>query len=346
VKYYLLLSLSFFILAIPLLAEDHFVVLQYHQFGSDTPVSTSVTLEQFDRQLTYLEQNGFVVRSFQESLARLQTGQPIPDKSVVLTMDDAYASIYHHAFPRLKQKKWTFTVFVSTEAIDQRHPDFMSWNQLREMKAAGVEFGSHSHTHPYLVRERQRRMFADWSAWVRNEIQFSRRRLKEELTIDSRLFAYPYGEYNLELKEIVAELGLIGVGQHSGVIWSGSDWLALPRFPVSGIYAEIGDFSQKVHALPLPVLEEEPTEPVLTDGTNRPVLRLRLADGAYRPDSIHCFASQQGEIGVKWIDRTKRQLEVVPKQSIPLGRSKYNCTAVQEGSDRFFWFSRQWLRLK
>lgn len=345
-KHYLWLTLILLFLPFALPAAGQIVALQYHQFGTDSPASTSVTPDQFERQLAYLERNGFTVLSLRQSLAQLRVGQPLPDKSVVLTIDDAYASIYQYAFPRLKQRRWPFTIFISTQAIDQRHSDFLTWDKLREMKVAGAEFESHSHTHPYLVREKQRRTFANWSAWVRNEIETSRRRLKEELAVETDLFAYPYGEFDLATKKIVAELGMIGVGQHSGVIWSGSDWLALPRFPVSGVYAEIGDFSQKVHALPLPVLEEEPAETVLTDGTERPVLQLRLAAGTYRPDSIHCFASQQGEISVKWIDRTALLMAVVPRQSIPQGRSKYNCTALQENSGRIFWFSRQWLRLK
>ncbi len=328
------------------LGQNHFVAIQYHHFGDATPPSTSVTLEQFKQHLTYLETHRFTVLPFDKALHLLRTGQQLPRRSIVITIDDAYLSIYSQAFPLLKQKKWPFIVFVSTEPVDKRHKGFLTWPQLREMVKNGASVGIHSHTHPYMVREKAKMTSGRWKKWAREEIETSRRRIKKELGVDAGLFAYPYGEFNLELKEIVSELGLVGVGQHSGVIWSKSDFLALPRFPVSGDYAAISGFSVKVNALPLPVVALTPAEHILSGSDKLPTLHLRLAPGDYRVDRLQCFASGQGRIEIKWTDRTNLALAVIPKQALPMGRSKYNCTAPQAGSNRYYWFSRQWLRLK
>jgi poly-beta-1,6-N-acetyl-D-glucosamine N-deacetylase len=345
-KRFLLLGWILLFVQAMLFAQHHFVAIQYHHFGNTTPPSTSVTLEQFKQHLAYLEKNQFTVLAFEEALHLIRTGEQLPLKSVVITIDDAYLSIYNQAFPLLKQKGWPLTIFVSTEAIDKGYKGFLTWSQLKEMAKNGTSIGMHSHTHPYLVRELTKMSPEHWKKWAKEEIETSRQRIKRELGVDSGLFAYPYGEYNLALKEIVAELGLVGVGQHSGVIWSGSDYLALPRFPVSGIYADIKDFSVKLNALPLPVISVEPAETIVSVTNKQPILYLRLASGNYLVDQLRCYASGQGCIEIKWTDRVNHTLAVIPKQALPLGRSKYNCTAPQAGSNRYYWYSRQWLRLK
>ncbi|MFH2129249.1 MAG: polysaccharide deacetylase family protein [bacterium] len=326
--------------------QDHVVVLQYHHFGDTTPASTSVSLKLFQQQLAYLETHRFTVLPFEKALRLIRTGEALPPRSVVITMDDAYLSIYSQAYPLLKEKGWPFMVFVSTEAVEKGHKGFLTWPQLREMMKNGASVGSHSHTHPYLVREQTRMPPDKWKQWAREEIETSHQQIKEALGVDTGLFAYPYGEFNLALQAIVAELGLVGVGQHSGVIWPGSDFLALPRFPVSGEYGAIPEFAVKVNALPLPVVAMEPADPVLSGSNIQPVLRLRLAPGDYALDRLRCFASGQGAMEIQWIDRPNLALAVIPKQALPMGRSKVNCTAPQAGSGRYYWFSRQWLRLK
>ena len=327
-------------------AQNHFVAIQYHHFGENTPPSTSVTLEQFERHLDFLDTQQFTVLAFDQALRLIKLGKQLPPRSVVITIDDAYRSIYTVAFPLLEKKGWPFIVFVSTGAVDKGLKGFLTWPQMKEIAKNGASFGIHSHTHPYLVREQEKLTFGQWEKWARAEIETSRKRIKKELGVTVDLFAYPYGEFNLALKRIVAELGLVGVGQHSGVIWSKSDFLALPRFPVSGSYADIKDFSLKLNALPLPVISVEPEEPIVLGMNQRPTLHLRLAPGDYLMDRLRCYASGQGRIEVQWKNRTKLTLSVTPKQALPIGRSKYNCTAPQVGSGRYYWFSRQWLRLK
>jgi poly-beta-1,6-N-acetyl-D-glucosamine N-deacetylase len=345
-KLFFLLSCFFTFAQVMGFAQNHFVAIQYHHFGDRTPPSTSVTLEQFKQHLNFLETNQFSILAFDKALRLIRLGKRLPLRSVVITIDDAYLSIYNQAFPLLKQKGWPFTIFVSTEAVDKGFKGFLTWSQIKEMSKNGASIGLHTHTHPYLVREQTKMTFNRWKKWAREEIDTSHQRIKKELGVNVALFAYPYGEFNLALKEIVAELGLIGVGQHSGVIWSNSDFLALPRFPVSGKYADITGFSLKLNALPLPIISVEPAEPIVFGKDKRPKLHLRLAPGNYLKDRLRCYASGQGSMEVTWSDQSKLTLTITPKRALPFGRSKYNCTAPQIGSNRYYWFSRQWLHLK
>ncbi|MBU2512202.1 polysaccharide deacetylase family protein [bacterium] len=329
-------------------AADHIVILQYHHFGSETPPSTSVTLEQFDQHLRYLEKNNFQVWDLEKSLSYIRDGIALPENCVAITIDDAYRSIYSEAYPRLKKRNWPFTVFVASEGVDQRHSIYMTWEQMREMKQAGVTFAAHSHSHPYLVRQNRNESQLQWKKRVIDEIKVSRQRLKEELGAESKLFAYPYGEYNSEIKQIVLEMGLIGIGQHSGSVWPGSDFGALPRFPMSGEYASLGSFMEKVNSLPLPVMKIDPENPVLEARDFEPTLRIELAKGDYplNLNSLSCFASGQGRMELNWIDRKNLVFAIQALKPLPLGRSRYNCTARHLKANRYYWFSQQWIKLE
>lgn len=341
-----LLMILLLLLTSPLLAENQLVVIQYHHVSAETPRSTSVSPQEFRNHLDYLEKAKFNVVSLEETLIALQAGEQIPQKAIAITFDDAYVSVFENGFPELKKRNWPFTIFIATESIDQKQKAFLSWSQMREMAKFKASYGLHSHTHPYYVRKRQNLSYSDWKTWALKDIELSRRRIKEELSSNTRLFAYTYGEYNLELKSLIKELNLIGVAQHSGVVWEKSDFLSLPRFPVSGVYAEMSDFMVKVNTLSLPVIAKKPEEPVVYGDKNLPILELKLLPGNYQLDQLSCYATGQGRMEVRWIDRSNLVLQVVPKKPLPLGRSKYNCTAPDKNSNRYYWFSRQWLRVE
>ena len=326
------------------LAADSAVILQYHHFGSATPQSTSVTVDQFEAHLAYLEEQDFAVWPLEKIIGRLRAGEPLPERCIAITIDDAYASVYQEAFPRLGARGWPFTVFVSTGGVDQGLATYVTYDQMRAMAAAGATFGAHSHSHAFLIRRKPQESEASWRRRVTADIETSRRRLQDELGSRITLFAYPYGEYDNALKALVLELGFIGLGQQSGAVWRGSDHGVLPRFPMAGTYAEMGSFRTKVNCLPLPVLAATPADPTLPADSGRPVLRLLLAPGAYQADQFACFASGQGRIAHCWIDRAQGLMEITPTSDLPMGRSRFNCTAPHESAGRYFWYSHLWIR--
>lgn len=341
-----LLSLCTLLLVLASLAEaaQHAVILQYHHFGSDTPPSTSVTSEQFDQHLKYLEANGFTVWPLDRIVTYLRQQRELPDRCVAITIDDAYESMYEIAWPRLLKYGWPFTVFVTTEGVDQGFSSYIDWERIREMARQGVTFAGHSHSHSYLLRRRAGEAKQRWRQRVSRDISTAMARIEAEVGVGSRLFAYPYGEYNQELKEIVLDLGLVGFGQQSGPVWAGSDFGALPRFAMAAGYAEMAEFRIKVHSLPLPVLAADPADPELPEGEQSPVLRLQIADGDYQRESLACFLSGQGRLQLQWLDRQQGLVEMVANQALPEGRSRYNCTARHSSQPRYYWYSHLWIR--
>ena len=117
-----------------LLAADSAVVVMYHRFGESAYPSTNIKLEQFEGHLRELSKPEYSVLPIPEIVSRLKSGSPLPDRTVGISIDDAFLSVYQKAFPRLKKMGLPFTLFVATRPIDQNLKGYMSWDQIRELK--------------------------------------------------------------------------------------------------------------------------------------------------------------------------------------------------------------------
>ncbi|MFQ5465372.1 MAG: polysaccharide deacetylase family protein [Thermodesulfobacteriota bacterium] len=320
------------------------VIFMYHRFGEDRYPSTSVRLAQFDAQLDYLAKGGFVVWPLEKIVEHLAESRPIPDRTVAITIDDAYRSVYTEAYPRLKERGWPFTVFVSTGPVDRHFNSIMSWDQLREMSENGATIANHGVTHSSLAGPGAGETKDEWLGRAKREILDAEKRITEETGPAPKLFAYPYGEYSRDLAILVAELGYVGFGQQSGPVGPYSDSRSFSRFPVAEAYADLKDFALKAESLPLPVRSVRPWDPVLPAGERRPLLELGLAEtGAGVIGRVSCFVSGQGRVEVEWTDRGKGLFTVRAPEPLGTGRARYNCTAPSGRDGRFFWYSHIWI---
>jgi len=321
--------------------ETQAVIFMYHRFGESKYPSTNITLAQFDEQLDFLKKNHFTVLPLEDIVNALQHNKPLPDKSIGITIDDAYLSVYKEAYPRLKAKGYPFTVFVATGPVDQGIPAYMSWQQMREMQNHGATFANHSRNHDYLIRKKTGETTEAWNRRIRTDLAIAQNRLQEELGLAPALFAHPYGEYNLALMEIVQDLGYTGFGQHSGGVGILSDRRALPRFPVSEAYAEMSAFKTKALSFAMPVVEMQPVNPVTTE--KRPSLTVTLAPSSANMNQLACYIGNK-KMAIRWLEPGKR-FQIQTDNDLPGGRSRYNCTAPDNDSGRYFWFSHPWIQV-
>lgn len=339
-------SIALLCLALPTLAgaAQSAVVLEYHHVAEDTPPSTSVTPDVFERHMDHLAENGFNVWPLPKLVETLRDGEEVPDRTVALTFDDAYASVHEEVFPRLQERGWPFTVFVATGPIDKDINAYMSWDDLRELEAAGVTIANHSVNHEHMIRRRPQENESEWRKRQRREITEAQERLEEELEAPPpRLFAYPFGEFSPAVRQIVEEQGFVGFGQQSGAIGTDSDFTALPRFPIATGFDSLDSFALKVRSHPLPVRRTEPESGVLGPDDARPGLRLLLEPGPYRPEAIRCYV--HGDVvSVELEESDPPRLLVRPSAPIGAGRTKVNCTAPATDSDAWFWYSFVWLK--
>lgn len=321
------------------------VVLEYHHVSDKTPKSTSISPEHFNAHMDYLAKNNFKVVPLIELAEKLREGKPLPDKTVAITFDDAYASVYHTAYPLLKQRGWPFTFFVNTDAVGTSSL-FVSWDQLREMAKHGVTIANHSTAHNHLVRLKDGENRAQWRKRIAHEIQLAQENIHKEIGVSPKIFAYPFGEYDVHVQKILKNLDYIAFGQQSGVLYNEGDLQAVPRFPFGGSFTELDDFILKVNSLPMPIVKARfyrdkntRLDNLIVKEGNKPWLVLELADETLLK-KVNCFATGQGEITV---DIIGKQLWVQAKHPLKQGRMRYNCTAMSGQKGRFYWFTQQWL---
>jgi len=317
--------------AVEVPADNGAAVIMYHRFGETQYPSTNIRIDQFEAHIAELTSGGYSVLPLPEIAAALAEGRALPERTVGLSIDDAFLSVYREAWPRLRAAGLPFTVFISTQALDSALPDYMSWDQVREMVAGGgVDIGNHGVTHGHMVRQSE--------TTVRAEIADGERRLREELGLTPTVFAYPYGEYSLAIREQVREAGLVAAfGQHSGGIGRTDDIFGLPRYPMSENYGDMGRFRLAANSLPLPVTDMTPADPLLDAATNPPFYGFTVVEGVSGLGALNCFASQ-AELNLErlgdWRFETRLDRAFGP------GRARINCT--MPGPDgRWRWLGRQ-----
>ncbi|MCK4587680.1 MAG: polysaccharide deacetylase family protein [Gammaproteobacteria bacterium] len=324
--------------------ENQAVILMYHHFGVGKHPSTNIRLEQFEAHLNHLSNVGYQIWPLTKVTEYIKKNQPFPARVASITIDDAYMSVYTEAYPRLLKRSWPFTVFVATDGVDRNFRSYMTWKQMREMQNNGATFANHSASHDYLIRKNPGENDQQWQTRVTNDIQRAQKRLTVELGEAPRLFAYPYGEYNTALANIVTKMGYVAFGQHSGPAGINDDIRALPRFPMAEKFAGIKDFKQKTASLAFFIEKQTPFEPSINQRNNPPTLEINLADKRdMNLDQLTCFASGQGRAEVTWLNSQQTQFSVKAKIPLPAGRSRYNCTAPSSEKGRFYWYSHMWI---
>lgn len=324
------------------------VVLQYHHVSESTPASTSITPALFKQHMDYLAEQEFKVVPLPELVSLLKDGTTLPDKTVAITFDDAYESVYSEAYPLLKKRGWPFTVFINTDPHDQNKRSFATWDQIKEMGEYGATIANHTTRHSHLLRLRDGESRAQWRKRIKQEVMDAEQRIKEKTGQQHRLLAYPYGEYDNHVKKLLKDLDFVAFGQQSGPLFALNDLLALPRFPFGGSYGDLQDFATKVNTRPFAVASVElyedaslktPLKDLVLPHGQTPVLVLTLED-KHLLSRISCFASGQGAIKT---EVQNEKLIVQANKPLPAGRTRYNCTAPTGEKGRFFWLSQQWL---
>ena len=323
--------------------QNHAVVLQYHRFDEGKYPSTSISMKLFTKQIEYLIHNNYTVWPFSKIVRYLMQNRPLPDKTVAITIDDAYKSVYTKAYPLLKKYQIPFTVFINSVPVVHESIYYLTWDEMREMGKYGAEYANHTYSHQFLVRDGLKEP-QNYQKYVAKEIEMCEKKIEKELgekvATDPKMLAYPFGEYDVKLMKFAKKLGYVGVAQNSGPISNKSDFMALTRFPMSGGFGEMEQFTLKVNTLPLP-LEAVSNEDTLVDAKNNPpYLTLRLKETL---KSFQCFKADGTKIAMEWLD--EKTVKVQAKAPLQYPRDHYTCTAHAKG-DAWYWYSHLWVVLK
>jgi len=173
------------------------VCLMYHDISAGAatndggPARFAVPRAIFERQLDVIAEAGLRACSLEEAAATA-------DPHVAISFDDGDLGQYERGVPALVARGMSATFFVTTTWVGR--PGYVTWDQLREMKAAGMSIQSHTHTHPFLSE-------LDASA-LRHELGESKRLLDTELGQDTTMLALPGGDWpSLRARGLLPEIG-------------------------------------------------------------------------------------------------------------------------------------------
>ena len=180
-------------------------VSEYKQFTDLT-----VTPDIFEKQIAYLHEHSYHIISFDQLVDHLLKDSPLPSQPIVITFDDAWESQYLNALPVLKKYNDTATFFIFTNAIGHKH--FLNWDQIKELDKLGMTIAGHTKSHPYLLK------IAD-GATLREEIADSKKILEEKLKKPVLFFAYPFGQHNEKIVQMVKDAGYRAARGTSGDVW-------------------------------------------------------------------------------------------------------------------------------
>jgi peptidoglycan/xylan/chitin deacetylase (PgdA/CDA1 family) len=260
---------------------------------------------------------------------------------VALTIDDSFRSFLSGGVPLLREFGYPATLFVNTGEVGG--PDYLSWAELRQVAAYGIEIGNHSAAHGYLLDRPRGEDPERWRARVKAEILQAQDDLRTHLGEAARLFAYPYGEFSRELIEVVRELGFTGaVGQQSGPMGRGQELMALPRFPAGGGYGSLAEFRDRLRFRPLPLKVLAPADAPLV-GSNPPEWRVQVDPALIDPRTVRCYVTGQAAANVRIVDPAKGEYLIKAASALSGRRGKYTLT----GTDRagvWYWYSQLWVK--
>jgi len=181
-------------------------VLCYHHFDEDCHSSLCTPISLFEEHMRYLKEEGYRVIPMRDLPGFLNYEKALPEKAVVLTIDDGYRSAYDIAYPILQKYGFTATLFIYTDFVGVSS-SALTWDHLRAMKKGGFEVGSHTLSHCDLTKAREGEDMDAYLARVVREIRVSKQIIDEHLDQDTLYLAFPYGEYNQRILSLCEELG-------------------------------------------------------------------------------------------------------------------------------------------
>ena len=192
------------------------VIFGYHRFVNNVKrPDTEITPAAFEAQMQELKNKGIAVIPMQDLLAWRRGEKAIPSKSAIITFDDGWKSQYEVAWPIMKKFNYPFTLFIYTEGIKPGHfsgGESMSWEQLAEMRDAGIDIQGHTATHsdlrkPYDKVAKKKLNPEEYEQWLNNEIAGSKQMIEQKLGVKVNCFAVPYGFHNDHIRDVAMKAG-------------------------------------------------------------------------------------------------------------------------------------------
>ncbi len=313
--------------------ENSISAFVYHRFGDDRYPSTNIQLDQFEAHLKYLQDNGYQVLTLSEAIDLMSNKNSFA-KAAVLTIDDGYSSFFENAMPLLRKYGFKATLFVNTETVGGG--DFMNWDELKRIKAEGIEIGNHSHDHSYFLNKSE----FDFE----NDLLSSEAQFLQHLGESPKLYAYPYGEWNESMANHLQKKGYLGaVAQNSGVMYRDAPQYHLPRFPMSESYAELEGFVSKLKTQPIKVTKYTPITTGSYGTPIKPRIDIEFKEDNLKLEQLQCFVQgAECKKSIQVIRGGLVKLNIRPDRDLKRRRTLFTIT-IPDNEGKWHWYSYSWV---
>jgi peptidoglycan/xylan/chitin deacetylase (PgdA/CDA1 family) len=171
-------------------------ILAYQGFSDKRESSSEriVTKTDFERQMKFLKENGFRVITLEKFFEFLVLRGQIPEKSVLITIDDGWKSTYEIAYPILKTYDYPATLFLCSDLIGKS--EALSWEQIRIMSNDGVDIECGTKSDFNLVTHGTKLTLKSYLKELEKELTEPKNKIRQQTGRDCKYFAYPQGQAN------------------------------------------------------------------------------------------------------------------------------------------------------
>ncbi len=228
-------------------AKNEFITLCYHDIIEGLtdkldPDQMAVGTDNLVAQFSWLKEHGYNIISLQDILDARQGKKDLPEKAVLITIDDGYVSVYKYLYPLLKMYDYTAVVAVVGKWLSAKPGEtvkygdrdtkprsfFLSWEQLKEMQDSGyIEIASHSFdlhhgelgnpqgnvqpaatTRKYYKQAGRYETDQEYYQRIKTDLKTNSDLIEKHTGFRPRSIVWPYGAHSEWTIEIAKELGM------------------------------------------------------------------------------------------------------------------------------------------
>ncbi len=310
--------------------DSNIVVLMYHRFNDDKYPSTSISKVLFEEHINFLIEENIKILPLSDLIDYFKMKKKLPERSVFITIDDAFKSFYNHGFPILKKYNLPFSIFVSSDFVSSKsNSDYMSWSMLKEISENDGLVLNHSKSHISLLEIKRNELI--------KEVEDNQEIIEKNLGAQPKIFSYPFGESNFNIESLVEMLNYeFAFSQFSAPIQKNDNKFRLPRFSLNDEFGSLKRFKTIVKSKPLNVYEISFKDTVVNSST----FRLNFKSN-FPSEMINCFINNFAKLRKKNFSN-EVQLHI---ENLNVGtRYRINCTLIDQKGD-VFWFGKMIKRL-
>ncbi|SFX98135.1 polysaccharide deacetylase family protein [Ruminococcus sp. XPD3002] len=199
-------------------------VIMYHSVCDKPPSEYVLTPQQLEDDLRYLRENGYTAVSAQQLVDYTRGRGELPEKSVMITLDDGFYNNLSEVLPLLEKYDMRAVVSVVGSYTDKDAPldphipvySYLTWEDVNELISSGrVEIGSHTYDMHGLGSSRRGCSIADGESEedYRRALNSDLSQLQHEMYAHTGcvpfVFAYPFGAVSRESLPVIRENGFL-----------------------------------------------------------------------------------------------------------------------------------------